>query len=1035
MKKLTSITLAFAIFSSTLVFSIEKPLLAKAEENAIQSFITKTVELIKENDADKDFVAENEEEIETASYALSVDEPEDTTFQTCRLIVKSDNTPDKLNSVGIASGFQNYHIVQFATSEDAEKAYNVYLADKNIISVTIDKVFKVTCDVTVTEETINDESRPPKRLDSWGGDVTGLYSVKDYIEDNYSNLDEVIVGVIDSGIYLEHEFFKDRIERTYFNSASDGERKNESDTSDGVGHGTNVSGVIVDCTPDNVKIANYKFINAEGLGTASEVSLAFLQAINDRVDVINASVGVPDESGLFASALQEAHKADIPVIAAAGNETNYIGTWFYELPATDEEAISVASISQDWLPSWFSSYGHSVDLVAPGENIRTVQGNSDGYCLESGTSLSAPMVASLTAILISLNPGISRKELEIKMESTAVPTDLIKESDLFGYGNIDAIAACGFVRAKAPEINCESGKYTGEITLELSVDDDCEIYYTVDGSYPTPKNGMLYEEKIALSNDILYFKAVTYSDNIFKSVCTKRFYRLQTLGTDEMFTISDDGEITSYTGENIYDLIIPESVNGITVTDISANVFSESEIYGVTMPKSLNYVPASAFSDNELLMFADGDLIETICTNAFSRCKNLCSISFPNVLSIGLNAFVSCYSLAEAYFPECVSAEQNSFGSCNSLRNAYFPKLKYIGRGCFGGCAMLSEIYIPNLVDMEASLRESKEFSSSEIYKGLELVNVESVPIKTFNESSIVPIIEFSKVREIKSLPTGTLLYQKVKFVLPSTLEEITETALTNTTPSSYMVYGTKGTYAEQWANEKGFEFVEITPETAIINDLPDECYSYMRPLEADVVGFNKTYQWYGANTPRYAKGIAIDNATERKFNPNEHQQYKYYYCVVTSTDGDYEPIKIKTGICENKSYVYTYTPPTSNGSVTIATPSNRYLKYGESINLYANATGLPEGAKIKWRIVEGSGVTLDPSVSGKICTVTSKSNGDVIIEAYAVNKNGNTLVNDKGNRICDKEGISSEVSLWWIILYYIKMIFSISTTAINILK
>ena len=125
-------------------------------------------------------------------------------------------------------------------------------------------------------------------------------------------------------------------------------------------------------------------------------------------------------------------------------------------------------------------------------------------------------------------------------------------------------------------------------------------------------------------------------------------------------------------------------------------------------------------------------------------------------------------------------------------------------------------------------------------------------------------------------------------------------------------------------------------------------------------------------------------------------------------------------------------TSPTSNGEITIATPSNRYLKYGESVNLYAYATGLPEGSKIKWRIVDGSGVTLDPSASGTTCTVTSKSNGNVIIEAYAVNKNGNTIVNEKGNRIYDREGISSEVSLWWIILYYIRQIFGITKTAMN---
>ena len=128
---------------------------------------------------------------------------------------------------------------------------------------------------------------------------------------------------------------------------------------------------------------------------------------------------------------------------------------------------------------------------------------------------------------------------------------------------------------------------------------------------------------------------------------------------------------------------------------------------------------------------------------------------------------------------------------------------------------------------------------------------------------------------------------------------------------------------------------------------------------------------------------------------------------------------------------LYSSTP-SSDARITIAPPSERTIQYGESINLYANATGLPEGAKIKWRIVEGSGVTLDPSVSGAICTVTSKSNGFVTIEAYAVNKNGNTLVNDKGNRICDREGISSEVSLWWIILYYIRQMFGITNTAIN---
>ena len=128
---------------------------------------------------------------------------------------------------------------------------------------------------------------------------------------------------------------------------------------------------------------------------------------------------------------------------------------------------------------------------------------------------------------------------------------------------------------------------------------------------------------------------------------------------------------------------------------------------------------------------------------------------------------------------------------------------------------------------------------------------------------------------------------------------------------------------------------------------------------------------------------------------------------------------------------LYSSTP-IPDARITIATPSEHTIQYGESIIFCANAIGLPEGAKIKWRIVEGSGLTLDPSASGKTCTVTSKSNGNVTIEAYAVDKNGNSIVNKKGSRIYDREGITSEVSLWWIILYYIRQMFGVTKTAVN---
>lgn len=671
MKKFSSLFLTIIIVSLTVILGIQEPIIAKAEEARVNSFINDTVELIRENDVDKNFIVEEIEKSKLHLNSLSVDEAEDTTFQTCRLIIKSDIIPDKLNSIGSVSGFRNYHVIQFATPEDTEKAYKIYSGSKNIISVTPDKVYKVTSEVGVTEESSNKKSSIPDSLDSWGSKATGLYDVKKYIETNLLNQNEFVIGVVDSGVYTENEFIKDRIVRTYFNVATDGEENNENDVDYGTGHGTNVSSIIVDNTPENVKIKNYRFIDGNNDATPVIAALAILKAVEDEVDIINASFQTPDESGIFQAALNEAHNKDILIICAAGNSNSYVELSENSLPAADENVITVSALGQFGVPTNFTSYSHTVDVIAPGESMPVADGINN-YYVADGTSFSAPMVSSLVAMMKILYPTYSNTEIEVKIESTASPTDLIAESDLFGYGVIDSVAACGLERTETPEINIDSGRYVGEISVELSISDDCDIYYTIDGSYPTIDNGFLYTEPISLSNDILFFKAVAFNDKLPPSQCVKRFYRLQTIGYDDLFTIDDYGKITSYIEDGVCDLIIPDSINGIAVTDIEANVFSNAELIGVTMPESLAFVPDGVFSGNKNIMYADGKNVKTIEASAFRECENLYSVNFPNTETIELYAFLYNSSLSDAFFPKCVSIGQKSFSGCYSLRRAFF---------------------------------------------------------------------------------------------------------------------------------------------------------------------------------------------------------------------------------------------------------------------------------------------------------------------------------------------------------------------------
>ena len=446
-----------------------------------------------------------------------------------------------------------------------------------------------------------------------------------------------------------------------------------------------------------------------------------------------------------------------------------------------------------------------------------------------------------------------------------------------------------------------------------------------------------------------------------------------------------------------------------------ANAFgSNKNVKTVVLPE-LKYVSASMFANCYVLKSVKLDKATVVDAGAFSSCYWLKIVDIPNLESLlsteysTFGTFYNCNNLVDASFEKLTTlTETNCFYGCSYLKNAYMPLVKSIPSYTFSGCADLENVNIKSAEQIGPwAFRSVAGYSMV-----LDIPNVTHIDENAF-DGCFLMLLDAPSLVSAKSFPKGN----GTSIVLSSKFQECTF----NAKEYNITIYGTPDTYAQTYAEKYGLTFINAP---AIINDLPVKYFE--GKLTFDVAGFNKIYQWYGTNSTS-GTGTPISNTTENEFDPSG-RNFKYYYCVVTSDDNGYTGT-VKTNLCQNM----LYSPSTSsNTRITIATPSNRYLKYGESINLYANATGLPEGAKIKWRIVEGGGVTLDASVTGKICTVTSKSNGFVTIEAYAVNKNGNTIVNENGNRIYDREGISSEVSLWWIILYYIRQMFSITNTAIN---
>jgi hypothetical protein len=88
----------------------------------------------------------------------------------------------------------------------------------------------------------------------------------------------------------------------------------------------------------------------------------------------------------------------IPVLVAAGNSGDNTNNYS---PGSASGAIAVAaSDSGDMMPAW-SNRGGNTRLTAPGVNIRSVlTGTTNGYTLKSGTSMSTPLVAGVTAVMM-----------------------------------------------------------------------------------------------------------------------------------------------------------------------------------------------------------------------------------------------------------------------------------------------------------------------------------------------------------------------------------------------------------------------------------------------------------------------------------------------------------------------------------------------------------------------------------------------------------------------------------------------------------
>jgi subtilisin family serine protease len=216
----------------------------------------------------------------------------------------------------------------------------------------------------------------------------------------------------------------------------------DSDPMDDNGHGTHVAGTIGALGNNGQGIAGIcwrvslmavKCFDENGSADVASVLKGVAYAIGNGARIINASWEEPEYSQALRDGVEEAHRAGLVVVAAAGNQNSDDPIY----PAAYSNVVSVAATTSSGQRARYSNFGPLVTLAAPGDDILSTLPDNN-YGVDSGTSMAAAHASGVAALVLSRHPEFSNTEVEDILRHSTVPiqTDLT-----LGTGLLDASAA------------------------------------------------------------------------------------------------------------------------------------------------------------------------------------------------------------------------------------------------------------------------------------------------------------------------------------------------------------------------------------------------------------------------------------------------------------------------------------------------------------------------------------------------------------------------------------------------------------------
>jgi thermitase len=300
---------------------------------------------------------------------------------------------------------------------------------------------------------------------------------------------EVVIAIVDTGVDYDHEdlsakIWKDAqgnpgrdfvdVDPTVFTDAGysvyagEDYQTPDNEPTDFHSHGTHCAGIAAAATDNATGVAGVAWgsrimpiragftIGAAGIPKGAVDTAATVAgidyAVTNGADVISMSFGGFAKNQALSNALQNAHSHGVVLVAAAGN----MATGARSYPAAEDHVISVAATAADDTRASYSNFGWWIDVAAPGGDksadkdtgiVSTVPrtgapflADESGYNYFNGTSMAAPYVAGVAALVLSEYPEATPEDVAARIMATADPPSG-QHAGMLGAGRVNVLGA------------------------------------------------------------------------------------------------------------------------------------------------------------------------------------------------------------------------------------------------------------------------------------------------------------------------------------------------------------------------------------------------------------------------------------------------------------------------------------------------------------------------------------------------------------------------------------------------------------------